>query len=81
MKEEKAPRLRMNPEPTPDDRLKMRLLVMGHLEPHEWTSNMSSDSPPFAASAVKMMVVMSDEIAGGEDLSIGDVATAFLIKG
>ena len=31
LREEKAPRLRMNPEPKDDDRLKMRLLVMGHL--------------------------------------------------
>ena len=49
LKEEKAPRLRMNPEPKPDDRLKMRLLVMGHLEPHEWTKDMSLDSPISAA--------------------------------
>ena len=78
LKEEKAPRLRMNPEPKPDDRLKMRLLVMGHLEPHEWTSNMSLDSPTPAASSVKMMVAMSDETAQIEELSVGDVATAFL---
>ena len=78
LKEEKAPRLRMNPEPKPDDRLKMRLLVMGHLEPHEWTKDMSLDSPTPAASSVKMMVAMSDEVDDGEELSIGDVATAFL---
>ena len=78
LREEKAPRLRMNPEPKPDDRLKMRLLVMGHLEPHEWTSNMSLDSPTPAASSVKMMVAMSDETAQIEELSVGDVATAFL---
>ena len=78
LKEEKAPRLRMNPEPKPDDRLKMRLLVMGHLEPHEWTKDTSLDSPTPAASSVKMMVAMSDEVDDGEELSIGDVATAFL---
>ena len=78
LKEEKAPRLRMNPEPKDDGRLKMRLLVMGHLEPHEWTKDMSLDSPTPAASSVKMMVAMSDESDDGEELSIGDVATAFL---
>ena len=78
LREEKAPRLRMNPEPKSDDRLKMPLLVMGHLEPHEWTSNMSLDSPTPAASSVKMMVAMSDETAQIEELSVGDVATAFL---
>ena len=78
IREEKAPRLRMNPEPKDDGRLKMRLLVMGHLEPHEWTSNMNLDSPTPAASSVKMMAAMSDETEEEEEMSIGDVATAFL---
>ena len=68
----------MNPEPKDGGRLKMRLLVMGHLELHEWTNHMKLDSPTPAASSVKMMVAMSDETDEEEELSLGDVATAFL---
>jgi hypothetical protein len=78
LREEKAPRLRMNPEPKDDVRLKMRMLVMGNCEPHEWTAGMPLDSPTPAASSVKMMVAMSDETSEEEEVSIGDVATAFL---
>ena len=78
IKEEKAPHLRMNPEPKPDGRLKMRLLVRGDCEPEEWTSHMSLDSPTPASSSVKMMLAMSDETDEVEELSVGDVATAFL---
>ena len=39
IREEAAPRLRMNPEHEDDGRLKIRLLDMGHLEPHEWTNH------------------------------------------
>lgn len=78
LREEKAPHLRMNPEPKPDGRLKMRLIVRGDCEPEEWTNNMSLDSPTPASSSVKMMMAMSDETDEVEELSIGDVATAFL---
>ena len=78
LQEEKAPRLRMNPEPKDDGRLKMRMIVMGNCEPHEWTSDMSLDSPTPAASSLKMMLAMSDETDETEDISVGDVATAFL---
>ena len=78
IREEKAPHLRMNPEPKPDGRLKMRLLVRGDCEPEEWTNNMSLDSPTPASSSVKMMMAISDETDEVEELSIGDVATAFL---
>ena len=60
-REEKAPHLRKNPEPKPDGRLKMRLLVRGDCEPEEWTNNMSIDSPTPASTSVKMMMAMSDE--------------------
>ena len=78
LKKEKAPRLRMNPEPKDDGRLKMRFLVMGNREPKEWTEHMSLDSPTPAASSLKMMMAMSDETDAEEELSVGDVATAFL---
>ena len=78
LKEEKAPRLRMNPEPKDDGRLKMRFLVMGHCEPAEWTAGMPLDSPTPASSSIKMMLAMSDETSEEEELSVGDVATAFL---
>jgi hypothetical protein len=75
LREEKAPRLRMNPEPKDDGRLKMRMLVMGNCEPHEWTAGMPLDSPTPATSSMKMMVAMSDETSEEEEISVGDVAT------
>ena len=78
LREEKAVRLRMNPEPKDDGRLKMRLLVRGDCEPAEWTSNMSLDSPTPASSSIKMMVAMSDESTEEEEISLGDITTAFL---
>ena len=74
LKGEKAPRLRMNPEPKDDGCLKMRLSVMGHLEPREWTKDMRLDSPTPTLSYVKMVIAMSNESDDGEELSIGDVA-------
>jgi hypothetical protein len=78
LREEKAVRLRMNPEPKDDGRLKMRLLARGDCEPAEWTANMSLDSPTPASSSIKMMVAMSDETEEEEELSLGDITTAFL---
>ena len=78
LKEEKAVRLRMNPEPKDDGRLKMRLLARGDNEPAGWTAYMSLDSPTPASSSIKMMVAMSDETETEEEISLGDVATAFL---
>ena len=78
LNDEKAPRLRMNPELKDDGRIKMRMLVMGHCEPREWTDGMSLDSPTPASSSVKMMLAMSDETEEEEEISVGDVATAFL---
>ena len=49
LKTQKVIRLRMNPEPKPDGRLKMRLLVMGHLEPREWNEGRCLDSPTVMA--------------------------------
>ena len=51
---------------------------MGHCEPAEWTAGMPLDSPTPASSSIKMMLAMSDETSEEEDLSVGDVATAFL---
>ena len=78
LKTEKSVRLRMNPEPKDDGRLKMRLLARGDNEPAEWTANMSLDSPTPASSSIKMIVAMSDETEQAEEISIGDVRTAFL---
>ena len=50
---------------------------MGNCEPKELTKHMSLDSPTPAASSLKVMLAMSDETATKEELSIGDVATAF----
>ena len=71
-------RLRINPEPKDDGRLKMRLLARGDCESAEWTQDMSLDSPTPASSSLKMMVAMSDETSEEEDISLGDIATAFL---
>ena len=77
-REEKAVRLRMNPEPKDDGRLKMRLLARGDCEPAEWTADMSLDSPTPSSSSMKMMIAMSDETEEEEEVSLGDIATAFL---
>ena len=82
LREERAPRLRMNPEPKPD-RLKMRLLVMGHTERKSWTEGKSLDAPTPMASSIKLLIAMQDEVyeCGSdepEELATGDVRTAFL---
>jgi hypothetical protein len=82
LREERAPRLRMNPKPKPD-RLKMRLLVMGHTEPKSWTEGKSLDAPKPMASSIKLLIAMQDEVyeCGSdepEELATGDVRTAFL---
>ena len=58
----------------------MRMLVMGHCEPREWTDDMSLDVPTPASSSVKMTLAMSDETEEEEEISVGNdiVATAFL---
>lgn len=66
MKTEKVVKLRMNPEPKKNGRKKMRLLLKGFMEPHEWTGK--SDSPTVLASTVKMLVAMSSDLGLGVDL-------------
>ena len=61
LKEESVPRLRMNPEPKDDGRLKMRFLVMGHTEAKHLTSNVQCDSPTPAASTIKLLMALDDE--------------------
>ena len=84
LKTQKVVKLRMNPEPKKDGRLKMRLLLKGFLEPKEWTGR--TDSPTVMASTVRTLVAMgTDEsdpdIAGEADdvVSAGDITGAFLV--
>ena len=85
LKSEKVVPLRMNPEPKKDGRKKCRLLVKGFLEPKEWADK--TDSPTVLASTVKQLIAMGLEVevvehADPDDddvISIGDIASAFLV--
>ena len=71
-------RMRMNPEPKKDGRKKMRLLVRGDTEPAEWNEGRCLDSPTVMASTMKMIIALHDEGDEEEEVSIGDISTAFL---
>ena len=88
LKKEKVVPLRMNPEAKYDggilQRLKMRLIVKGFLEPKEWDGK--TDSPTAMTSTVRQLVAMgvtptSDGMIHIDDdvISVGDISTAFLL--
>ena len=88
LKHEKVVPLRMNPEAKYEggilQRLKMRLIVKGFLEPKEWDSK--TDSPTAMTSTVRQLVAMgvAPTMQGMTDIeddviSVGDISTAFLL--
>ena len=88
LKDEKVVPLRMNPEAKYEggilQRLKMRLIVKGFLEPKEWDSK--TDSPTAMTSTVRQLVAMgvvptSNGMTDTEDdgISVGGISTAFLL--
>ena len=82
LKNNKVPRLRMNPEQSPD-RLKMRLIVRGDTEPRHLFEGVATDSPTPMASSMRLMIALEDEDYDSDDeeceeLALGDVGTTFL---
>ena len=88
LRDNKVVPLRMNPEAKYEggilQRLKMRLIVKGFMEPKEWDSK--TDSPTAMTSTVRQLVAMgvAPTSSGMTDIdddviSVGDISTAFLL--